>query len=103
MRQRYKYWVAEELKYKTAKQRKNKINNIYVVGIVEMFDVAQQLRDPYYLFKKYSWKAMFSKRYKVVSVFKRMEHQLLEDTKLNGIICIGKFTEEEVNQVSAIF
>ena len=42
--------VAEELKYKTAKQRKNKINNIYVVGIVEMFDVAQQLQDPYYLF-----------------------------------------------------
>ena len=27
---------------------------------------------------------------------------MLEDTKLNGIICIGKFTEEEVNQVSAI-
>ena len=32
--------VAEELKYKTAKQRKNKSKNIYVVGIVEMFDVA---------------------------------------------------------------
>ena len=96
--------VAEELKYKTAKQRKNKINNIYVVGIVEMFDVAQQLQDPYYLFlRSIVEKQCFQKGIKVVSVFKKDgTYQLLEDTKLNGIICIGKFTEEEVNQVSAI-
>lgn len=96
--------VAEELKYKTSKQRKNKINNIYVVGIVEMFDVAQQLQDPYYLFlRSIVEKQCFQKGIKVVSVFKKDgTYQLLEDTKLNGIICIGKFTEEEVNQVSAI-
>ena len=96
--------VAEELKYKTAKQRKNKSKNIYVVGIVEMFDVAQQLQDPYYLFlRSIVEKQCFQKGIKVVSVFKNGgAYQLFEDTKLNGIICIGKFTEEEVKEVSAI-
>ena len=96
--------VAEELKYKTGKQRKNKSKNIYVVGIVEMFDVAQQLQDPYYLFlRSIVEKQCFQKGIKVVSVFKNGgAYQLFEDTKLNGIICIGKFTEEEVKEVSAI-
>ena len=93
--------VAEELKYKTAKQRKNKSKNIYVVGIVEMFDVAQQLQDPYYLFlRSIVEKQCFQKGIKVVSVFKNGgAYQLFEDTKLNGIICIGKFTEEEVKEL----
>ena len=43
--------VAEELNYKTAKQRKGKNidKKIVTIGIVEMYDVVKQLQDPYYL------------------------------------------------------
>ena len=43
--------VAEELNYKTAKQRKNKNleKKLVTIGIVEMYDVVKQLQDPYYL------------------------------------------------------
>lgn len=46
--------VAEELKYKTVKQRKGKNTNkhIHVIGIIEMYDVLKQLEDPYYLLLK---------------------------------------------------
>lgn len=96
--------VAEELNYKTAKQRKNKSNTIYVVGIVEMFDIAQQLQDPYYLFlRNIVEKQCFQKGIKVVSVYnKDGSYQLIEDVKLDGIICIGKFTEYEIGEISKL-
>lgn len=96
--------VADELNYKTAKQRKGKISNkkIAIIGIVEMYDVVKQLQDPYYLLlKSIVEKKAFENNIRLVKIFKQEDqYELLEDVKLQGIIAIGKFTEEEVSNLS---
>ncbi|WP_300381432.1 LacI family DNA-binding transcriptional regulator [Clostridium sp.] len=96
--------VADELNYKTAKQRKGKIFNkkIDIIGIVEMYDVVEQLQDPYYLLlRSIVEKKAFENNISLVKVFKHEGgYELLEDIKLEGIIAIGKFTEEEVLNLS---
>lgn len=96
--------VADELNYKTAKQKKGKVANkkISIIGIVEMYDVIKQLQDPYYLLlKSIVEKKAFENNIRLVNIFKRQdEYELLEDAKLEGIIAIGKFTEEEVHKLS---
>lgn len=96
--------VADELNYKTAKQRKGKISNkkIAIIGIVEMYDVVKQLQDPYYLLlKSIVEKKAFENNIRLVKLFKQEDqYELLEDVKLQGIIAIGKFTEEEVSNLS---
>lgn len=96
--------VADELNYKTAKQKKGKVANkkISIIGIVEMYDVIKQLQDPYYLLlKSIVEKKAFENNIRLVNIFKRKdEYELLEDAMLEGIIAIGKFTEEEVHKLS---
>ena len=96
--------IADELNYKTAKQKKGKIvsKKISIIGIVEMYDVVKQLQDPYYLLlKSIVEKKAFENNMRLVKIFKKEnEYELLEDVKLQGIIAIGKFTEEEVMSLS---
>ena len=96
--------VANELNYKTAKQRKGKSFNkkISIIGIVEMYDVVKQLQDPYYLLlKSIVEKKAFENNIRLVKLFKQeYQYELLEDVKLEGIIAIGKFTKEEVLNLS---
>lgn len=96
--------VANELDYKTAKQKKGKVSNkkVAIIGIVEMYDVVKQLQDPYYLLlKNIVEKKAFENNISLVKLFKmENEYELLEDVKLEGIIAIGKFTEEEVENLS---
>ena len=96
--------VADELNYKTAKQRKGRIANkkISIIGIVEMYDVTKQLQDPYYLLlKSIVEKKAFENNMRLVNIFKSNdEYELLEDVTLEGIVAIGKFTEEEVHKLS---
>ncbi|WP_270214926.1 LacI family DNA-binding transcriptional regulator [Clostridium butyricum] len=96
--------VAEELNYKTAKQRKgrNIQKSFHVIGVVEMYDVFKQLEDPYYLIlKNIVDKACFLNNVKVIKMFKRDKHfETLDDVKLDGIIAIGKFDDDEINELS---
>lgn len=96
--------VADELNYKTAKQRKGKTINkkIHIIGIVEMYDVVKQLQDPYYLFlKSIVEKRAFENNIRLVKLFKEENtYEILEDAELEGIIAIGKFSEEEVLNLS---
>lgn len=96
--------VANELDYKTAKQRKGKVSNkkIKNVGIVEMYDVIKQLQDPYYLLlRNIVEKRAFENNIKLVRLFKKdEEYELVEDVNLSGIIAIGKFTSQEVLKLS---
>lgn len=96
--------VADELNYKTVKQRKGKVLNkkIHIIGIVEMYDVVKQLQDPYYLFlKSIVEKRAFENNIRLVKLFKEENnYEILEDAELEGIIAIGKFSEEEVLNLS---
>lgn len=96
--------VADELNYKTAKQRKGKklSKRIVTIGIVEMYDVVKQLQDPYYLLlRNIVEKKAFENDIKLVRLFKKEnDYELLENVELQGIIAIGKFTSEEVDNLS---
>lgn len=96
--------VAESLNYKTAKQRKGKVNTkkIATIGIVEMYDVVKQLQDPYYLLlRNIVEKKAFENNIKLIRLFKsENQYELIEEVELQGIIAIGKFTEEEVESLS---
>ena len=96
--------VADELNYKTAKQRKGKklSKRILTIGIVEMYDVVKQLQDPYYLLlRNIVEKKAFENDIKLVRLFKKEnDYELLENVELQGIIAIGKFTSEEVDNLS---
>ena len=96
--------VAEELNYKTAKQRKNKNleKKLVTIGIVEMYDVVKQLQDPYYLLlRNIVEKKAFENDIKLVRLFKKDDdYEFLGNVELQGIIAIGKFTSEEVEKLS---
>lgn len=96
--------VAEELNYKTAKQRKGKNNkkDYRVVGIVEMYDVVQQLEDPYYLLlRNVVDKNCFQNNIQVIKFFKKENsYASIEDAKVDGIIAIGKFSKDEINELN---
>lgn len=97
------FQVAEELNYQTAKQRKgkNKKKDCNVIGIVEMYDVVQQLEDPYYLLlKNVVDKNCFQNNIQVIKFFKQGDSYVcLEDKEVEGIIAIGKFDETEIDDL----
>lgn len=99
--------AAEQLQYKTIKQRKSeskeKVTKLRV-GIIEMYNHQQQLQDPYYLFlRSVVDRECFDKGIEVVNIYKGDDgYKFIGDEELNGIISIGKFTKGEVNMMSKI-
>ena len=99
--------VAEEMQYKTLKQRKtnSKIkSNKLRLGIVEMYNHSQQLQDPYYLLlRSVVEKECFDNEIEVVNLYKgENEYKYISEESLSGIIAIGKFTPKEVSMLNDI-
>ncbi|MGL6106633.1 LacI family DNA-binding transcriptional regulator [Romboutsia sp.] len=91
--------VAEELEYKTIKQRKVKNdNNKLKIGIVEMCDIMMQLEDPYYLLlRNVVEKECFENDMEVIKLFKQDDgYEYIGQEPLSGIIAIGKFEHTEI-------
>ncbi len=99
--------TAEQLEYKTLRQRKN-INKSAEhktrVGVVEMYDYKQQLQDPYYLLlRSIVDKTCFDNEIEVVNIYKdEGEYKFIGDEEISGIIAIGKFTKKEVKMLGEI-
>lgn len=99
--------AAEELEYKTLKERKitSKFNvNKLRVGVVEMYNHREQLQDPYYLLlRSVVEKECFDNEIEVVNIYKsENEYKFIGDEKLDGVIAIGKFTKKEIKMISEI-
>ena len=97
--------AAEELEYKTLKERKNisKFNiNKLRVGVVEMYNHSEQLQDPYYLLlRSVVDKECFDNKIEVVNMYKsENEYKFIGDEKLDGVIAIGKFSKKEIKMIS---
>lgn len=99
--------TAEELQYKTLKQRKN-VSNVNInklrVGIVEMYNHSEQLQDPYYLLlRSVVDKECFDNEIEVVNIYKSENgYKFIGNEELNGVIAIGKFSKNEVKMLSDI-
>ena len=93
--------VAEEMQYKTLKQRKSsdksKTNKLRV-GIVEMYNPKEQLEDPYYLLlRSVVDKECFENEIEVVNLYKNNEeYRFIGEEFINGIIAIGKIDKSDI-------
>ena len=99
--------VAEEMQYKTLKQRKTttkeNINKLRI-GIIEMYTHSEQLQDPYYLLlRSVVDKECFDNKIEVVNIYKtEYDYKFIGDNEINGIIAIGKFNKKEVSMINNI-
>ncbi|MGL5328770.1 MAG: LacI family DNA-binding transcriptional regulator, partial [Peptostreptococcaceae bacterium] len=99
--------IAEEMQYKTLKQRKVncKTNSSKLkIGIVEMYTYSEQLQDPYYLLlRSVVERECFENEIEVVNIYKNHdEYQYIGNLELNGIIAVGKFTDKEVENLGEL-
>ena len=99
--------VAEEMQYKTLKQRKSsdksKTNKLRV-GIVELYNPKDQLEDPYYLLlRSVVDKECFENEIEVVNLYKNNEeYRFIGEEFINGIIAIGKFDNSEIKSLNKL-
>ena len=99
--------VAEEMQYKTLKQRKSNDqikSNKFRVGIVEMYNPKEQLEDPYYLLlRSVVDKECFENEIEVVNLYKDQgEYRFIGEEDISGIIAIGKFDEKEIKSLNKL-
>lgn len=94
--------VAEELNYKTRRQR-NKIKETekrVKIGVIHWYSQTEELEDPYYLSIRMGIeKECFNKKFETKTIFKKDNGLTTNELKdLDGVIAIGKFSGEEVDE-----
>lgn len=90
--------VAEELDYVPMRERKNKQTR-YTVGIANWYSKEQELNDPYYLSIRLAVEQKCKEEnilYKNIDYYQGKE--VYKD--IDGIIAIGKFSKEQIMQLS---
>lgn len=95
--------VAEELGYKTLRQRTKNIFNRVKIGVIHWYSQNEELGDPYYLLIAMGIeKECFSKNIEMVTVFKNGDRYITSELhNLDGVVAIGKFSKEDVEEFSA--
>ncbi|MCG8502504.1 MAG: LacI family DNA-binding transcriptional regulator [Firmicutes bacterium] len=98
--------IAEELEYTSLRQRKTNTTQKKRLnfGIVEWYSDTEQLDDPYYLYLMTTIEKQCS--LSNINIFKINKYdgkfQALIHSPIDGIIAIGKFSGDEIRDLSAI-
>lgn len=96
--------VAEELEYKTVKERSvlKNIDKRLKIGIIHWYSEKEELGDPYYLSIRMGIeKECSNKNIDVVKIFKKEErYGSCGIEHLDGIMAIGKFSREDIDNFS---
>ncbi len=96
------YEVADQLEYKTVKQRSKEPKIRIKVGILHWYSQKEEAQDPYYLsITKGIEKECFEKKIETKIIFKddeRYSSNELDD--FDGIIAVGKFSKEDIEEFS---
>lgn len=94
--------VAEELDYKTIKQRNKSADRRIKIGVIHWYSEKEELGDPYYLsIAKGIEKECFCKNIEMLTIFKNGDmYTTNELNELDGVIAIGKFSKEDVDEFS---
>lgn len=97
--------AASALHYKTTGSKKQKpVQRPLHIALVEMLSKAEQLHDPYYLYLRESAvKCCMERGHNVSFIFeKNGRYQRLGDTELDGIVAVGIFSEEQIQQLQCL-
>lgn len=96
--------AADELNYSLPKTRRSGKNHSLHIAIAEMMSQSEKLSDPYYLYlKNYVVRACMEKGY-LVSYLSEQDGKYctLEKEHLDGILAIGIFSENQIEQMKEI-
>lgn len=92
--------AAKKLNY-IKKQKKNK--NTYTMGVLQWYSMQQELEDPFYLSIRMGVERFCEKNnIHIVRVFKSDSNYQDNLKNVDGLICIGKFSDEEMNYLYGI-
>ena len=96
--------VAEDFEYKTISERKiNNDNKMVTLGIVDWYSEVELLDDPYYLYLmtaiEKECKSSNIDLYKINKL--NGKYNSFKITNLDGIIAIGKFSDDEIEDLSS--
>lgn len=94
--------VAEELNYKTLKQRNRNTDKKVKVGVIYWYSKREELGDPYYLsIRKGIEKECFNRKIQIIMIFKDDEEYFINNlSEFDGIIAVGKFSKEAIDKIS---
>lgn len=91
--------IAEELEYVSIRNRKK--NKAHSVAIINWYTVEQELEDPYYLSIRVAVeKACIKNSLNITRVY--AGDNIANISKQDGIICIGKFGDNEIEKIEKI-
>ncbi len=93
--------AARKLNYN--KKRKSALKSSFTIGIAQWYSLQQEIDDPYYLSIRQGVEE-FCKRNNiaVVRAFKDDLNYQNNLTDVDGLVCIGKFSDEEVGEFEAM-
>ncbi len=92
--------AVRELKY--IKKTKNKDNH-FTIGILQWYSLQQEMEDPFYLTIRTGVEHFCTKdNIDIVRVFKSDGNYLEKLKNVSGIICIGKFSDNDIAQLENI-
>lgn len=91
--------IAEELSYISPKNRKKtEKNKKYRIGLIHWYTLHQELEDPYYLSIRVGIeKKCIDSSIDIVKVYNPINDDLDRLKGVDGLIAIGKFSDEEIN------
>lgn len=94
--------AAEELDYKTLKERNRNIERRINLGIIHWYSPKEELEDPYYLsIRKGIERECFSRKIEITTIFKNDDKYTTHELKdIDGVIAIGKFSKEDIDNFS---
>jgi LacI family transcriptional regulator len=90
--------TAENLDYQPPKRKKLNLKRPLSIGLIHWYTMQQELDDTYYLSIRLGIeRTCYEKQIDLVKIFKTNDHFELDNIKsLDGLIAVGKFSEEDV-------
>lgn len=90
--------TAKELKY--VKRGRNSVKSAFTLGIIQWFSSQQELEDSYYLLIRQGIEDYcLSHNIQIVRTYKSDVNYMESLKEVDGLICVGKFSREEVEML----
>lgn len=95
------FQAAQKLNY--TKKRKSHLKNNFTIGIVQWYTLQQEINDPYYLSIRQGVENFCLKnKISILRTFKNDINYIEAIDNVDGLICIGKFSQKDMNHLEKI-
>ena len=92
--------AVRELNYQ---KKQKEIKEVKKIAILQWYSLDQELSDPYYLSIRTGVESYFAnKDVQIIRIFKSDDKYLEQIKDIQGLICIGKFSESEMKELNSL-